>query len=73
MHIVCTNAYSMHEFLAKIPADNYMFKVNNKNTRGSKVNNRSTRKKYEIFLKLPIKLVNFEHISHVFLVFLMLL
>ena len=50
-----------------------------------KVNNRSTRKRYEICLKLTIKatkrhhwrpsgvfIVNFEHISHLFLVFLLL-
>ena len=51
-----------------------------------KVNNRNTRKRCEICLKLTIEIperrhrrrsvvfiVNFEHISHVFLVFLLLL
>ena len=47
-----------------------------------KVNNRNTRKKCEICSKLTIKtperrrsgvfIVNFEHISHLFLVFLLL-
>ena len=40
-----------------------------------KVNNRNTRKKCEIFSKLTIKtvfIVNFENISHFFLVFLLL-
>ena len=44
------------------PADNYLFKVNNKNT----------RTRHEICSKLTIKtpVVNFEHISHLVLVFL---
>ena len=41
-----------------------------------KFNNRNTRKKYEIYSKLTIKLtifiVDFEHISHLFAVFLLL-
>ena len=53
-----------------IPAVNYMFKVNNKNT----------RTKCEICSKLTIDtsrrsgvfIVNFEHVSHLFLVFLLL-
>ena len=54
------------------PAYIYLFKVNNRNT----------RKKCEIYLKLTTKaperrksdvfIVNFEHISHLFLVFLLL-
>ena len=43
-----------------IPAGNYMFKINNRNT----------GKKCEICSKL---IVNFEHISHLVLVFLLLL
>ena len=59
----------------KNPADNYMFKVNNINTRSRR----------EICSKLTIKtperchwrcsavfIVNFEHISHLALVFLLL-
>ena len=58
-----------------IPAGSYMFKVNNKNT----------RTRYEICSNLTIKtpeqrqwrysgviIVNFEHISHLALVFLLL-
>ena len=50
-----------------------------------KVNNKNTRKRYEIYLKLTIKtlewrywrrsglfIINFEHISHFFLAFLLL-
>ena len=40
-----------------------------------KINNRNTRTKYKICSKLTIKtinIVNFEHISHVVLVFLLL-
>ena len=56
------------------PAGNYMFKVNNRNV----------RTRYKLFSKLTIKVskqrrrrsdvfvVNFEHISHLFLVFLLL-
>ena len=53
-----------------IPADIYLLKVNNRNT----------RKRREIYSKLKIKtpddvavfIVNFEHVSHPFLVFLLL-
>ena len=48
------------------PAVNYMFKVNNRNTRTS----------FEICSKLTIKtlgvfMVNFKHISHLVIVFLL--
>ena len=59
--------------LITYPVDNYMFKVNN----------RKTRTRWEIFSKLAIKtpeqrqwrcsgvfIVNFEHVSHLFLVFI---
>ena len=58
----------------RIPVGNYMFKVNNRNT----------RTRYEICSKLTIKIperhrrrsgifiVNFEHISHLVLDFLLL-
>ena len=47
------------------PAKIYFFKVNNRNT----------RKRYEICSKLTIKtfIVNFEHILYLFLVFLLLI
>ena len=55
--------------LSSIPAGNYMFKVNNRNT----------RTRFEICSKLTIKtperrhfIVNFEHIPHFVLVFLLL-
>ena len=84
---LCTHYGPLHYFsiyfrklkkitiLRPIPANIYMFKVNNRNT----------RKRYEIFPKLTIKtleqrqrrrsgifIVNFENISHLFLVFLLL-
>ena len=51
----------------KTPAGNYMFKVNNRNTRA----------KYEICSELTVKtpgvlILNLEHISHLALVFLLL-
>ena len=62
-------------FQSNTPAGNYMFKVNNRNTRA----------RCEICSKLTIKtperphlhcsdvfIVNFEHISHLVLVFLLL-
>ena len=65
------NNYVPHE-VRNYPAGNYMFKVNNRNTR--------TRR--EICSKLTIKIpeqrrsgifiVNFEHISYLVLVFLLL-
>ena len=70
---LCNNAFNL--FITNIPANIYMFKVNNRNT----------RKRYEICLELTIKtperhhwrragvfIVNFAHISHLFLVFLLL-
>ena len=63
------------QFCASIPADIYMFKVHDRNTRA----------RSEIYSKLTIKapeqchrhcsgvfIVNFEHISHLVLVFLLL-
>ena len=62
-------------WLFNIPAKIYLFKINNKNT----------RKRCEIYLKLKIKtperrqwrrsgvfIVNYEHVSHLSLVFLLL-
>ena len=67
----CTQRNSVYDFLPNI----YLFKFNSRNT----------RKRCEIFSKLTIKtpercqwrrsgvfIVNFEHISHLFLVFLLL-
>ena len=68
-------ASTLSKKTTKCPAKIYLFKVSNRNT----------RKKYEICSKLTIKtpewrhrrrsgifIVNFEHISHFFLVFLLL-
>ena len=62
-------------FSGHIPANIYLFKVNNKNT----------RRRCEICSKLTLKtpewrqwhrsgvfIINFEHLSHLFLVFLLL-
>ena len=65
--------FTMSKFISKFPAGNYMFKVINRNTR--------TRR--EIYSRLTIKIperwrrsgnfiVNFEHILHLALVFLLL-
>ena len=67
--------YLQHNMKKEYPAGNYMFKVNNRNT----------RTRCEICSKLTIKtperrqwrrsgvfIVNFEHISHLVLVFLLL-
>ena len=60
---------------SQLPAGNYLFKVNNRNTRTSceicskltiKIPERRHRRPSEIFI------VNFEHISHLVLVFLLL-
>ena len=56
-----------HQLRQGYPVGMYLFKVNNRNT----------RKRYEICSKLTIKtpvvfIVNYEHISHVVLVFLLL-
>ena len=68
--------YKFPDINHHIPAGNYIFKVNNRNT--------TTR--YEIYSKLTIKtperqhwrgsgvfIVNFEHVSHLVLVFLLLI
>ena len=69
------NGQTHFKNLAANPSRNYMFEVNNRNT----------RKRFDICSKLTIKaperrqwrrldvfIVNFEHISHHFLVFLLL-
>ena len=58
-----------------IPAGNYMFKVNNRNTRTrceicSKLTIMSPERRYG--RRYGVFIVNFEHISHLVLVFLML-
>ena len=59
------NGVNVMDFIVSI-TNMYLFKFNNRNT----------RKKYEIYSKLTIKLtifiVDFEHISHLFAVFLLL-
>ena len=52
--------------IIKNPAGNYMFKVNNRNTR--------TRCKIcsKLTIKTPVFIVNVEHISHLVVVFLLL-
>ena len=69
------NVVKIEKNTGSYPAGNYMFKFNNGNT----------RTRYEIFSKLTIKtperpqwrrsgvfIVNFEHISHLVLLFLLL-
>ena len=62
------------EVINKSPAGNYMFKVNNRNTRTS------CEIRSKLTIKIPerrqwchsgIFIVNFEHISYLFLVFLL--
>ena len=57
------------------PANIYLFKVNNKNTRKKlwnmfKVNNKNNRA--ASWLRSGVFIVNFEHISHLIITFLML-
>ena len=67
----------MHnEYFNNFPAGIYMLKVNNKNTRTRcnymfKVNNEDTRAKRQ-WRRSGVFIVNFEHISHLVLVFLLL-
>ena len=53
---------AFQNFRKDYPAGNYMFKVNDRNT----------RKTFEICSKLGVFIVNFEHISQFVLVFLLL-
>ena len=58
--------YPLSKTEVNVPVGNYMFKVSNRNT----------RTRWEICSKLTIKtpkrIVNFEHVSHLVLVFLLL-
>ena len=58
----CNLVLFMFLLSLKCPAGNYIFKVNNRNTRTMR----------EICSKLTIFIVNFEYISHLVLVFLLL-
>ena len=64
---VLGNVLTLQIILRNYPANIYLFKVNNRNS----------RKRCEICSKLTIKtpgvfIVNFKHISHLFLLFLLL-
>ena len=64
---VLGNVLTLQIILRNYPANIYLFKVNNRNN----------RKRCEICSKLTIKtpgvfIVNFKHISHLFLLFLLL-
>ena len=55
------------------PAGNYMFKVNNKNTRTRfEICSKLTKKTPELVFCSGVFMVNFEHISHLILVSLLL-
>ena len=71
--LIVMESYHVKEVILSTshPPDIYLFKVNNRNT----------RKKSEIWPKLTIKtrqwrrsgaFVNFEHVSHLFLLFILL-
>ena len=72
--------FSFYQFYMDIfsftkPAGNYMFKINNRNTRArceicSKVKIKATEPQQ--WRLSGVFIVNFEHISHLFLVFLLL-
>ena len=55
------------------PAVNYTFKVNNRNTRRCEISSKLTLKKPERrhWGRSGVFIVNFEHISHLILVFLL--
>ena len=61
-----------HELTFLIPPGNYIFKVNNRNTRAicSKLTIKIPERRQ--WLHSGIFIVNFEHISHLVLVFLLL-
>ena len=64
-NVACTRCYS--------PAENYMFNVNNKNTRRMcEIYSKLTIKTPEGRLSSGVFIVNFEHISHLALLFLLL-
>ena len=63
--------FSVYKFIGWNPANSYLFKVINENTRKrceicSKLTINTTQRRYDNFI------VNYEHISHLFLVFLLL-
>ena len=68
------NAY-FWPFLVNLPAGNYMLKVNNRNTKTRcEISSRLTIKIPERrqWCRFVMFIVNFEHISHLVLVFLLL-
>ena len=66
-HVLQDNIYSL-KWMGTFPANIYLLKVNNKDTRKgcNNKNTRTTSRRSVVFI------VNFEHISHLFLVFLLL-
>ena len=66
-----SQVFMLYIFNGITPVGNYMFKVNNRNTRTkceicSKLTIDTTERRYCVFI------VNFEHVSHLVLVFLLL-
>ena len=64
------------ELISTFPVGNYMFKVNNRNTRTrcekcSKLTVKTSELRY--WRRSGVFIVNFEHISHLVLVFLLLI
>ena len=65
--------HNIVEILKRVPAGIYMFKVNNRNTRtkceiSSKLTIKTPERRY--WRRFGVFIVNFEHISHLVLVFL---
>ena len=75
-YIVCMSNTDIYwKLTARIPAGNYMFKVNNRNTRTRcEICSKLTIKTPERYQWCPsgVFIVNLEHISHLLLVFLLL-
>ena len=69
LDVTCDLFYLRERILFPFPAGNYMFKVNNRNTRTRcEICSKLTIKKNDAWRHSGIFIVNFEHISHLVLV-----
>ena len=73
----CMTSQLLNYLSPHFPVGNYMFKVNNINTRRrceicSKLTLKTPERRYKHWRRSGVSIVNFEHISHLVLVFLLL-
>ena len=73
----CMTSQLLNYLSPHFPVGNYMFKVNNINTRRrceicSKLTLKTPERRYKHWRSSGVSIVNFEHISHLVLVFLLL-